>query len=193
MGRFASRMLKVSTAVGIAAFAITGCAAHPSTTGAGAGQSPDPLTGNVGDVSGSGGPNPSGTPTSTPTTHSTTTGSGGGGGNSGPQIVYFRVSSKPACPVVGTADAPFSTPGQDITLEWKVTGASGIALSIDDPNFFKNNHSGSWDNYGKQDHVTLSFPCDTSKPTSTHTYTLDTLGGSPYKEKTITVSTQSNP
>jgi hypothetical protein len=125
----------------------------------------------------------------------------GGGGSAapsshaaaGPAIVYFKVTQPPQCEIKGTSAAPFSRPEQPVRLAWKVTGASGVALSIDDPGFFKAHHSGSYHSYGPEGSVELSFPCtDTAKPSTTHTYTLDTLGDTT-KEKTISVSAQNPP
>lgn len=113
-------------------------------------------------------------------------------GPSGPQIVYFKVTGKPRCPVVGTSDAPFSAPAEPVVLAWQVTGASGVALSIDDPGFYNAHHSGGYGSYGAQASVSLSFPCgDITKQQTTHTYTINTLGdGSRAKTLTVTVPTR---
>ena len=88
------------------------------------------------------------------------------------------MKQKPACPVIPTSDAPFSKAGTDIVLEWNVTGATQVALSLDNPGFFKTYHTGSIDNYPTKHTVDLSFQCDpTVQPNTTHKYTLDTIGG----------------
>ena len=174
--------------------ALAGCA-HPAGVGnanpRGSGQA------GFGAVNGdSPGPNPyAGDPTGTQTNNSNT-GNGNGGttttrspnpspARTGPQIVSFTVAKKPSCPVVGTPDNPQSYPGQPVTISWKISGASGVTLSIDGPGKYR-------DYDGLQGSETLSFPCDTSRPTSTHTYTIRTFGGNAVT-KTITVSAQSNP
>src|SRR5260221_10869417 len=48
-----------------------------------------------------------------------------------PRIVYFKVVQKPKCPegtAVKRADAV------PVIISWKVTGAKGVALSVDNPN-----------------------------------------------------------
>src|SRR5262249_17569640 len=54
------------------------------------------------------------TPTNTPTTSVTTTAtSTASSANGGPTIVDFSIKQQPACPVVGTSDAPFHQDGVD--------------------------------------------------------------------------------
>ncbi len=114
-------------------------------------------------------------------------------GANGPVIVSFAVTHKPACPVVATADAPFSKAGEPITLAWNVTGATGVALSIDDPTFYAHNGTGNYANYGPQGTVTLPFACDpTVQPNSSHAYTIDTRDRSGVS-KTITESVPTSP
>jgi len=135
-----------------------------------------------------------GSTTSTPTTATTSKTSGSGGGSSGVHIVTFKVKQKPACPIIPTSDAPFSKDGTNIILEWNVTGASKVALSLDSPNFFKTYHTGSIDDYAPKKTVDLSFQCDpTVQPNTTHTYTLDTIGGGATIERSITVTVQTSP
>ncbi len=176
----------------LAAFALvlTGCghtAAHTGSGSLGAGGAPSAsANAGVGNLGTGGGA-------------SASPGTGGTGSTrspepSGPRIVYFKVTSKPACPVVGTSAAPFSAPGQPVTLAWKVTGASGVALSIDDPGFFDAHHTGSYQDYGNEGTVTLAFGCgDTSKPQTTHRYTINTMGGSDSAAKTISVTVPTQP
>jgi hypothetical protein len=74
-----------------------------------------------------------------------------------------------------------------------VTGASQVALSLDDPSFYKDNGSGSFGEYGAQDTETVPFSCDpTAGPTTTHQYTLNTVGPNSVS-MTISVSKPSDP
>jgi hypothetical protein len=176
---------QILAVLGIAAFALSGCG-HAGSSGKaggagalGEGQaSASASAGGVGELGSRGTPSPS---------TGTTSGNSGGG----PQIVYFKVAQQPLCPIVGTSAAPYSRPEQPVRLAWKVTGASGIALSIDDPTFFQQHHSGTYGSYGTQGTIDLSFPCatNTTKRTTTHTYTINTLGGNS-KGKTISVTAQ---
>ncbi len=100
----------------------------------------------------------------------------------GPAISYFRVATKPSCPS-GTDQAKF--PGQDVTLEWKVTGAENTTISVDGP--------GIYDTYGVKDSVTLSFPCS-GDPGSyqSHKYLLTAIGPDGTKTRTLTVQAKVN-
>ncbi len=99
-------------------------------------------------------------------------------------ITKFEVKTKPSCPVTGDPGAPFTSPGNDITIAWAVTGASKITISVDGP--------GVYDTFAATGELTLSFGCDKSKNTSTHTYLL-TVVGYPSVTKKLTVSVPSNP
>ena len=133
------------------------------------------------------------TTTTTPTTGTPTT-STPTKVPSGPHL-SFSVSQQPACPIVGTSDAPFSKPGTNIILKWNATGGvKRVALSLDEPGFFKQYGTGSIDTYAPQGTVELSFQCDpTSQPNTTHKYTMDTIGGGTSVEITITVTKQTSP
>ncbi|UWP85677.1 hypothetical protein [Dactylosporangium fulvum] len=65
-----------------------------------------------------------------------------------------------------------------------MTGASKVTVSVDGPGLY-----GTYDANGE---LTLAFPCDKSKSTTTHTYLL-TVVGYPNLTKKLTVSAQSNP
>lgn len=95
---------------------------------------------------------------------------------SGPQIVYFRIKTKPSCPSSGPAT---SFPGNPIVLEWKVTGVTNVTISIDGPGIF-----GTYDaTYSHE----FPFSCSgASGSTQKHTYLLKTVGGGPVKEQKIT-------
>jgi hypothetical protein len=125
-----------------------------------------------------------------PTGQSTQGTASAGAGGSAAQIVSFRATQQPLCPIKGTSDAPFSQQARPVTLTWKVTGARGIALSIDMPDFYKTNHTGSYGSYGSTGTLSVNFSCDDTKQRTSHTYTLNTLSD-PSKARSITVSAQS--
>jgi hypothetical protein len=180
-------------AIGLATglLALGGCAKSSTVNGAGGlGASSPSLAPTVPGTSGSAtaAPTVSSTPTSTPTHTKTKTPS--------PTIDSFVVSQKPMCPVIATSDAPGdANPGFDIKLSWHVTGgATKVALSLDDPGFFKKFHTGGIADYPTTDEVDLAFECDPAvQPNTTHTYTLDTIGGGSSVEKTVTVTVQTSP
>ena len=135
---------------------------------------------------------PSGTSTGTraTATHTTT-----GTGQSGPRIDEFVIVQQPTCPVIGTTDSPFSAPGQDVKLEWKTSGGvAKVALSVDNPTFFDSTGTGNYAEYSPSDNVDLGFSCDDlTKPQTTHTYTINTIGGGKSVAKTLTISAQTQP
>lgn len=142
---------------------------------------------------------PSDTGPSGATSGDTTTPPGGGNATTAPgasaRIVQFDVKQQPMCPITPSSDSPFSSPGRDIVVEWHVTGATGIALSVDDTEFFSMHRSGSYGNYGPTGEAEIGFACGSSDgPTTTHKYTLNTTGGrGPSVEKTLTVTVQTSP
>jgi hypothetical protein len=151
----------------------------PSTAASPSAGAGEVITGDTGTGGG-------GTTTPTPAAKSPTPKTNTTTAASGPQIVSFKVSKQPMCPVVGTPDAPYSAPGQDVTLSWKVTGATKVALSVDGPGIYQ-------DNYKAEDSQQLSFGCDTSKPQSSHKYILTVTGGGVTKTQNLTVTIQSKP
>jgi hypothetical protein len=192
----ATRTRTILTLVGVAAFALSGCARlrhdgadgsdDPGSDSSGVGMTAGQPSGGadtVGNQSGNGGKT-HGSPSASASASAAA---------SGAQIVYFKVTHQPACPVVATADAPFSAPGQDLTIAWKVTGATGVALSVDNPNYYASNNRGSFGSYGPEQSQTIGFGCDTSVPNSTHKYTINTTGGGASKSMTITVTVPSSP
>jgi hypothetical protein len=195
-----TRFVVIAAAVA-ATITLAGCGGKAGKSSNSADSSPSVGIGQIGALN-----IPSASPSTTSGTGSGSgsgSGSGGGGGgtkssptkaSSSTTIVYFKVTTKPQCAVVGTTDAPFSQPAQPVTVAWKVTGpATGVALSIDDPTFFSRYGTGSWKSgYKLEDSETLSFPCDTSKANSSHTYTINTTPGGA-KSSTITVTVPSNP
>jgi hypothetical protein len=188
----------ILTVVGVAAFALSGCA----RVNRGGGDVADDSGSDASGVGRTAGQPTGGTTDTVANQGGNQTGNGGrtnaspsasASAATGAKIVYFKVTHQPACPVVGTADAPFSAPGQDVTIAWKVTGATGVALSVDNPNYYASNNQGSYGSYGAESSQTLGFGCDTSKPNSTHTYTINTTGGGASKSMTITVTVPSSP
>jgi hypothetical protein len=105
----------------------------------------------------------------------------------GPKIESFTVVSEPTCPVAGTPDAPFSSPGSGVVIAWKVSGAEGAAISVDNPGMYAS-YGGDYPAAGQ---LELSFPCEGGSGETTHTYTVwpkDSKGVS----KTLTVSARNN-
>lgn len=127
-----------------------------------------------------------GTGTGTGTGSGSGSGTGGGGGSNqdGAQIVSFTIVQQPRCP---TGTTKYETPAVPLKISWKVTGATGIALSVDDPD-----RVGSYGNYGTEGTLEFTFSCGGAVgSTETHRYTLTTAGGSGHpKAKTLTVSTK---
>lgn len=165
----------------LAAAAIGGCAA---STGPGAG-TPVDGAGVLGAAPATDGPSGPTTPPAdqdkspatqggTPTRKPATT------TQSGPQIVYLRVKQKPQCPQ-GTNQYP--VPGVPLILEWKVSGAHQVALSVDNPTMV-----GSYGTYGTESTETFMFGCGGAPNTlEKHTYTIYTVGGGAQQRKTLTV------
>ncbi|MBV9920229.1 MAG: hypothetical protein JOY78_05140 [Pseudonocardia sp.] len=121
----------------------------------------------------------------------------GGGANSGgngnpapsapePKIASFRVVQQPTCPVHGTPDAPFSKPGTDVVIAWSITGATGAAIAVDNPDVY-GAYGGDYPASGK---LSLSFGCD-GQGTTTHSYTVWPAGAHDVS-RTITVSAHSD-
>lgn len=98
------------------------------------------------------------------------------------RIESFRVVTAPVCPVTGTPDAPFTTPGNGVTIAWTVTGADGAAISVDDPG----RYGAYGSSYPASGRLELSFSC-TPSGTTTHTYTVWPAGAEGVSQ-TLTVS-----
>ncbi|GAA1040663.1 hypothetical protein GCM10009557_62560 [Virgisporangium ochraceum] len=112
-------------------------------------------------------------------------GNGNGGHNGGgAQIVSFEIVQQPRCASGTTA---YETPAVPLKIKWKVTGATGVALSVDDPH-----RVGSYGTYGPEETMEFTFSCGGAVgSTETHKYTIYTTGGSGEpKSKTLTVSTK---
>ena len=88
----------------------------------------------------------------------------------GPQIVQFKVTQQPRCPE-GTAVV--RAPSVPVRISWKVTGAGGVALSVDNPDLV-----GAYGNYETEGSLEFTFSCGGPiGSTETHTYTINTFGG----------------
>jgi hypothetical protein len=121
------------------------------------------------------------------TTRTTTTRpSGGPPTSAAAEPVSISVVRQPTCPVHGTPEAPFSSPGTDVVISWKVTGATKAALSVDNPKVYA-----AYGTYEASGQLSLAFPCDTSPGSTTHTYTVWPAGNKNVS-KTISVSARNN-
>jgi hypothetical protein len=117
----------------------------------------------------------------------TGTGTGNGdknAGHGGAQIVSFEIVQQPRC---ASGTTKYETPAVPLKIKWKVAGATGVALSVDDPH-----RVGSYGNYGLEETMEFTFSCGGAVgSTETHKYTITTTGGSGEpKSKTLTVSTK---
>ncbi|MBB4693200.1 hypothetical protein [Paractinoplanes abujensis] len=101
----------------------------------------------------------------------------------GPRIVSFRIAQKPKC-AEGTA--VFRADPVPLIIEWRITGAAGGALSVDDPTHTPGTY-GQVELKGSQEFL---FSCSGEVGTKeTHTYALYTVGGTgPARVKTIKAS-----
>lgn len=100
----------------------------------------------------------------------------------GPRIVYFRVKQKPKC-AEGTA--VYRAEAVPLVIEWKISGATSGALSVDDPTHTPGTY-GPVELKGSQ-----QFPFSCGGPvgsTEKHTYAIYTVGGGTQKSKTITAT-----
>jgi hypothetical protein len=166
--------------------ALAGCSAAGSAVASG-GPSPSTSAEVAATPSGSGAlggkasPTPahSAKPTSTGTTKKTT---GTTDKSSGPRIVSFKVVQKPKC-AEGTA--VFRAAAVPLIIEWTIAGATGGALSVDDPTNTPGTY-GSVDLHGSQ---AFPFSCAGNVGTTeTHTFALYTVGGGAQKKFTIKAS-----
>jgi hypothetical protein len=107
---------------------------------------------------------------------------GGGGTAPAAKVTALRVAQQPSCPVQGTPDAPFSKPGTDVKITWTVTGATGAAIAVDNPNVYGAFGSG----FPASGSMAFAFPCE-AKGTTKHTYTVWPAGAKD-APKSITVS-----
>ncbi len=155
----------------------------------------------AGDGSGDGGsgdggsssssPSPSAPPSAKPSTTRATP--------KGPVIVSFGVAGGGNRATCGASGPDYSSPAL-VILTWKVTGASSVSLSIDDPNFPKNNNgSGTWKSGYPATYTTpdangeyIPFAC-TVQGTNSHKYTIAAVADGVIVTKTITATADYNP
>ncbi|GAA4143126.1 hypothetical protein GCM10022251_01250 [Phytohabitans flavus] len=97
----------------------------------------------------------------------------------GPRIEYFRITQKPQCPQ-GTSEYPVE--GVPVIVEWKVTGAEQVTISVDGP--------GVYGTYSAEGSETFTFSCGGAADGETvkHTYLLKTVGGGSTKSKQLTAT-----
>lgn len=167
-----------------AAFLAGGCA-HPTRNGGsssgglgegGSGANTDPSAQALG-----GNPTATGQPTTAPTHTTTKAPTAGTTTPSGPQVVSFTVVGKANC---GASGPYYSSPGT-VTLSWKVTGATSVALSIDNPDIVGGYQSG----YPLVATETLPFGCGSeSGVTVTHKYTIVAVSSGGNRVRTLDVS-----
>jgi hypothetical protein len=196
--RMARGRLWAVAGVAVASLTLAGCAKSTSVDGSGSlnGGAPSvaPSVPKGSGGSGDGSPGAKGsngsTAKKTGTTtarHTTATNTNTTANPNGPRIVSFEVVEQPSCPVTASSDAPFSSPAKDVKIAWEVSGATKVALSIDDPTFFKQHGSGTYAEYSWHETVSLAFSCEGSDQYVSHTYTIDTVDGGPTAERSITV------
>ncbi|MBU2665915.1 hypothetical protein KOI35_20600 [Actinoplanes bogorensis] len=98
------------------------------------------------------------------------------------KVVSFKLVQKPKCPE-GTA--VFRAPAVPAIIKWKITGATGAALSVDDP-------TGTPGTYGPVElsgTETFMFQCNGPVGSvEKHTYAIYTVGGGKQRSMTITAT-----
>jgi hypothetical protein len=121
------------------------------------------------------------TPRNTQTTKSTKPATTRPPQDEGPRIVYFRIKQKPQCPQ-GTSEFPRE--GTPVVVEWKVTGAREVTISVDGP--------GIYGTYPTEGSETFDFSCGGADPGQTvkHTYLLKTVGGGSTRSKQLTATAE---
>lgn len=172
---------------------LTGCAGMRSDAGADKASttsSAAPATAGTAEVTVASDPTDTGgTPPNTrPGNGATTTHRAGTDSAATPKVESLTVVTKPSCPVIGSPDAPYATRGHDIVIRWKVSGAKGSAIAVDNPGLYGAYSS----DYPATGQLTLPFPCSGSTGNTTHTYTVWPAGAKGVS-KTLTVSAQNNP
>jgi hypothetical protein len=178
--------LLVVTLVGMTTL-IAGCAGNAESStriqvATASTESTAPPASSAGNATGS-----TGKPGAATTTRTTTTkASGGQPSSAAAEPVSISVVRQPTCPVRGTPEAPFSSPGTDVVIAWKVTGATKAALSVDNPKVYA-----AYGTYEASGQLSLTFPCDTTPGSTTHTYTVWPAGNKNVS-KTISVSARNN-
>ncbi|MFY1674190.1 hypothetical protein ACN27G_30300 [Plantactinospora sp. WMMB334] len=201
MHRYLTRAALVALGVAIAV-ASTGCAttdpartppASSAPAGGDAGLGSAPGDGSAGQPAPTGGPAGDGGPAGGGQTGGGSTGGGNTGGGSssgggngthgkkpgGPTIDHYRIKQKPQCDQGTNVNR---VPGLPVILEWKVTGADQVTISVDGP--------GVYDTYPATGSATINFSCGDGEPGEyvKHTYLLRTVGGGEVRSRTLTAS-----
>lgn len=107
----------------------------------------------------------------------------GGGGQAepadpGPSVDYFRVAQEPSCPG-GTSQNPID--GRPVALEWRVTGAEQVTVSIDGP--------GVYDTYPAEGSASFPFPCQgAGGEIQEHTYLLAVVADQPVTATVVAIA-----
>ncbi|MDQ7905498.1 hypothetical protein RB614_13290 [Phytohabitans sp. ZYX-F-186] len=151
--------------------------------GIGAGSTPSPSAdAGLGTLEATVSPSPATTyetPRNTETTRTTTTTTTRPPQDTGARIVWFRITQEPQCPQ-GTTEYPVE--GVPVVVEWKVTGADKVTISVDGP--------GIYGTYPTEGSETFTFSCGGAADGETvkHTYLLKTVGGGSTKSKQLTAT-----
>jgi hypothetical protein len=106
----------------------------------------------------------------------------------GPQIVYFRIKTPAQCPSVGGVGGGFTSEGNPIELEWKISGGpTQVTISVDGP--------GIYGTYAAEHAEKFNFSCPAPKTATNtiikHTYLLK-VPGYPALQQTITGEARAN-
>jgi hypothetical protein len=167
---------------------LAGCGSNSVQAGESGGSAPPPADGNGSstaspspgttagspDTSGqngtSGAPGDTGGSTGTDSNGGDTTGGSTTGGNTtaGPRIVWFRITQRPQC---SQGTDVYSSPAVPLRIAWQTSGATGVALSVDNPGLV-----GSYGSYGPSGSQEFTFGCGGSAgSTESHTYEIYTI------------------
>ncbi|MDR7322430.1 MULTISPECIES: hypothetical protein [Catenuloplanes] len=109
-------------------------------------------------------------------------GAGASSSVAGARVEFLRIARQPRC-AEGTA--VFRAEPVPLVIEWKISGAAGGALSVDDPT----HTPGTYGPVGTEGSLEFLFSCSGEVgSTETHTYALYTVGGGPMDSATVTAS-----
>ncbi|MFG2045562.1 hypothetical protein [Dactylosporangium sp. NPDC048998] len=97
------------------------------------------------------------------------------------KIVEFKIVQQPKCPE-GTA--VYRADAVPVIIKWKVNGATGVGLSVDNPEL-----PASYGNYPASGTETFTFSCGGPVGSvETHTYSITTTGGKQTKRAQVKAS-----
>lgn len=184
-----SRSIAVALTAGLAAATLAGCAATGSTPSAAPGPSSsadaDSATSGLGASSAAASHSASSSsskPSAKKSASAKHTTKPSSSTASGPRIVSFRIAQHPKC-AEGTA--VFRADPVPLIIEWKISGATGAALSVDD----RTHTAGTYGSVDLQGTEEFAFTCAGDVGTTeTHTYAIYTVGGGPQRSATLTAS-----